>query len=197
MRFSDRLTAYSLPETLTDDGLQVYMLEEAEPEKISHAALLAALHRFTGRTYAEEDVLRSPNQKPYLADGTVQFSVTHSRGIWMVCLAPASVPVGLDLQIHKEKYSPGVAKRYFHPTELALLDAAQTEGTDLPLFFDLWCARESYAKYTGDGVAGMDKDYSTLHSPVPLYKLDFRPGYSLFLCTALPGSQPSEYTDSE
>ena len=67
--------------------------------------------------------------------------------------------------------------------ELALLEKAKAEGEDLPLFFTIWCARESYAKYTGDGVAGMDKNYSTTDSPVPLYTLPFRAGYSLTLCT--------------
>ena len=59
---------------------------------------------------------------------------------------------------------------------------------DLPLFFAIWCARESYAKFTGDGVSGMDKTYTTTASPVPLYVLPFRAGYSLTLCTALPES---------
>lgn len=177
-----------LPQTLQNAGLRLYIREGDAPEKWSHAALTEALRIYTGRMYTEKDVIRRPNEKPYLTDGSVQFSVTHSGNLWMVSLAPASVPVGLDLQKHKAVYSPGVAKRYFHPEEQALLETAKAAGTDTALFFELWCARESYAKYTGDGVAAMDKGYSTLHSPIPLYKLDFRPGYSLFLCTALPES---------
>ncbi|MBQ8641482.1 MAG: 4'-phosphopantetheinyl transferase superfamily protein [Clostridia bacterium] len=176
------LTKLPLPAPLENAGFHLYMLEHPQPEKQSHAALLTALFLSTGRRYAPDDVIRRPNEKPYLRDGSLHFSVTHSGGVWMVCTAP--VPVGLDLQIHKERYSPGVAKRYFHPDELALLDSARVSGEDLPLFFALWCARESYAKFTGDGVTGMDKAYSTLASPVPLYNLPFRDGYSLTLCTA-------------
>lgn len=178
------LRQFPLPALLTDAGLRLYLLEGDAPEKVSHNALLDALYLYTGRRYTAGDIIRRPNEKPYLTDGSVQFSVTHSGGFWMVCMSP--VPVGLDLQIHKHKYSPGVAGRYFHPTELALLDAAKNDGTDTSLFFDLWCARESYAKYTGDGVAAMDKSYSTTASPVPLHKLTFRQGYSLYLCTRLP-----------
>lgn len=178
------LQTFPLPDTLTEAGLRLYLREGEAPEKVSHDALLEALYLYTGHRYTAGDILRRPNEKPYLTDGSVQFSVTHSGGIWMACMSP--VPVGLDLQIHKHKYSPGVAGRYFHPTELALLDAAKNDGTDTSLFFDLWCARESYAKYTGDGVAAMDKSYSTTASPIPLYKLTFQQGYSLYLCTLLP-----------
>lgn len=184
MKPVENLWEYPLPALLTEAGLRLYLREGELPEKFSHNALSDALQLYTGRRYSENDVIRHPNKKPVLADGSVQFSVTHSGRIWMACLSP--VPVGLDLQMHKEKYSPGVAKRYFHPTELALLTDAMRNGSDTALFFDLWCARESYAKFTGDGVAAMDKEYSTLHSPIPLYKLTFRPGYSLYLCTALP-----------
>ena len=177
------LQTLSLPEELSSLGFLLYMSEGKRPETWSHEALLTALRQYTGRTYAPEDIVRCPNEKPYLKDGSLQFSVTHSGEIWMACLAP--VAVGLDLQMHKEKYSPGVAKRYFHPTELALLENAKAEGKDLPLFFAIWCARESYAKFTGDGVAGMDKSYSTTASPVPLVALPFRDGYSLTLCTDL------------
>lgn len=180
------LQKLSLPDTLTEAGYVLYLAEGEKPEHWSHEALTAALTLHTGKTYTPEDVVRCPNEKPYLRDGSVQFSVTHSGELWMVCLAP--VPVGLDLQIHKEKYSPSVARRYFHPEELALLEVAKENGTDLPLFFAIWCARESYAKFTGDGVSGMDKAYTTTASPVPLYVLPFRAGYSLTLCTTLPES---------
>lgn len=179
----ENLTLFPLPEILADHGIKLYYTHGEKPETFSHAALLKALQLYTGRTFREEDILRTPNEKPQLRDGSVQFSVTHSGCWWMVCVAP--VPAGLDLQLHKAKYSPAVAKRYFHPDELALLEKAKENGTDNALFFDLWCARESYAKYTGDGVARLDKGYSTTCSPVPLYKLHFEPGYSLFLCTEL------------
>lgn len=178
------LQEFPLPDPLTDAGVRLYVRERDNPEAVSHDALLDALELYTGRRYAAGDIIRLPHAKPYLSDGSVQFSVTHSGGIWMACLSP--VPVGLDLQIHKNRYSPGVARRYFHSTELVLLEQAGTDGSDTALFFDLWCARESYAKYTGDGVAAMDKSYSTTASPIPLYKLHFRQGYSLYLCTSLP-----------
>lgn len=183
MESVENLTLFPLPENLADYGLKLYYTQGEKPESFSHTALLTALRLYTGHTYREEDILRIPNEKPQLKDGSVPFSVTHSGCWWMVCVSPASV--GLDLQQHKPRYSPAVAKRYFHPDELLLLEKAKENGTDQSLFFDLWCARESYAKYTGDGVAKLDKGYSTTCSPVPLYKLNFEPGYSLFLCTEL------------
>ncbi len=179
-----RLTLYPLPAALTETGCRLYQWEGEKPEKSSHALLLDALQLYTGRTYWENDIQRSPGAKPYLADGSAEFSVTHSGDLWLACVSPH--PVGLDLQVHKGKYSPAVAKRYFHPDEVALLEKAREAGGDLPLFFRLWCARESYAKFTGDGIAAMDKGWSSLASPVPICELPFRHGWSLCLCTRLP-----------
>lgn len=184
------VSSLPLPDRFTAHGLRLYYAQGERPEHWSHAALLTALEAYTGRTYTEANILRESGKKPQLRDGTVQFSVTHSGPYWMVCLSPATIPVGLDLQQHKAKYTARVAKRYFHPVELTLLQKAQAERTDTvqtdtALFFDLWCGRESYAKYTGDGITGLDKGYSTTASPIPLTKIDFLPGYSLFLCTKL------------
>lgn len=181
----ENLTLLPLPEKLADHGLKLYYTQGDKPERWSHDALLNALRLYTGRVYQENDILREPGKKPVLLDDSVQFSVTHSGDYWMVCLAPAHMPVGLDLQVHKEKYSPAVAKRYFHPEELALLEQAKETHTDTALFFDLWCARESYAKYTGAGITGLDKNFSTTRPPVTLYPLKLQTGYSLFLCTKL------------
>ncbi len=175
---------YPLPSPLSDLGYRLYLWEGDKPEKYSHELLLSALTLYTGRRYAETDILRFPNQKPLLRDGSIHFSVTHSGNLWLVCVAPE--PVGLDVQMHKDKYSPAVAKRYFHPDETQLLETAKKAGADIPLFFRLWSARESYAKYTGDGIAAMDKGWSSQCSPVPLYEIPFRPGVSLYLCTGRP-----------
>ncbi len=178
------LTLYPLPAALTDGGCRLYLWEGEKPEKRSHGLLLEALQMHTGRTYTEEDILRMPNEKPTLRDGSAAFSVTHSGNMWLVCVSPH--PVGLDLQVHKDRYSPAVARRYFHPDEAALLEKAREGGGDLPLFFRLWCARESYAKFTGTGIAAMDKGWSSLASPVPITEIPFRTGWSLCLCTRLP-----------
>ncbi len=178
------LTPQPLPDFLRLHGYRLYLWEGEKPERSSHALLLDALQLYTGRAYWENDIQRSPGAKPYLADGSAEFSVTHSGDLWLACVSPH--PVGLDLQVHKGKYSPAVAKRYFHPDEVALLENAREAGEDLALFFRLWCARESYAKFTGDGIAAMDKGWSSLSSPVPIYELPFRHGWSLCLCTRLP-----------
>lgn len=183
-------TEYPLPVQMQSCGMRLYVLSAEKPEAISHAALLAALQRYTGKWYREDDIERLPGEKPRLRDGAVAFSVTHSGHYWMACIAP--FPVGIDLQRHKEKYSLSVAKRYFHPTEMERLRIAQAEGQDNTRFFELWCARESYAKCTGCGVARLDKNYTTTASPIPLYPLPFPietsepQAYSLYICTDLP-----------
>jgi 4'-phosphopantetheinyl transferase len=56
-------------------------------------------------------------------------------------------PVGLDLQQHQNCARERIAKRFFHPAENAFL---QSSGYDA--FFDVWAAKESFLKYTGEGM---------------------------------------------
>jgi len=177
------MTELQIPYHLQDAGLRIYFTEDPQPEKHSSEYLLTALFLYSGHLFTEQDILREPGKKPQLRRENLHFSVTHSGGIWMVCVAPLCV--GLDLQVHKDKYTPGVVQRYFHSTEAEHIRKATDCGKDLKLFFDIWSARESYAKYTGAGVFALDKQFSSLHPPVPLYPIFFRPGYSLTVCTAL------------
>jgi len=173
------MNTLQLPAVLSAKGYVVYYLEQSSPEKHSHENLITVLSQHLGRTVTPEEVIRASWKKPYLADGSVQFSVTHSNNIWMVCLAP--FPVGLDLQYRKDTYDPRVAQRWFHPEEAELLRTC--DGDPCTMFHQIWCARESYAKYTGLGITGLPKDFSSLHPPVPVYPLHFHPSYWLYLCT--------------
>lgn len=76
----------------------------------------------------------------------------------------------------------------FSPAEQAFL-----ERTSHAPFFDLWCAKESYLKFTGEGLSGLEAVCTV--SPeggfpsVPGVNLQLLPlfaGYSACLCTASP-----------
>lgn len=123
------------------------------------------------------------NGKPFFPSVPGLFcSVTHSGGIWLCALSPA--PVGIDLQEWQNRDIIKIAARFFHPDETAWL----RENPDR--FFDVWCAKESYVKYTGDGLfPGLDSFSvikegglsGSVHGAV-LRFVPFLPRYALCVC---------------
>ncbi len=89
--------------------------------------------------------------KPYFPDiPEVKFSVAHS-GDMAVC-AVSSLNVGVDIQEWRQ-LKADVAGRFFHPAEteyLRKLTPSESEKN----FFAIWCLKESYIKYTGEGLGG-------------------------------------------
>jgi len=116
-------------------------------------------------------------------------SVTHS-GEWWLC-AVGTRPVGLDLQRHAGgARAKEISARFFHPEEDAFL-----KETGFADFFALWAAKESYLKYTGQGLSGGLSRFSVAGPEgmrrqtegVSLYPLPFCAGYSLCLCAKEAG----------
>lgn len=95
---------------------------------------------------------KGPYGKPYFPQAPwLHFGISHSGAYW-VC-AVSGQEVGADIQLRREKgkrYEGRISARLFHKKEQEYLDA----GGD---FIDVWCAKESYVKYTGRGIG---RDFS-------------------------------------
>lgn len=87
------------------------------------------------------------------------FNLSHS-GKYAVC-AISDHNIGTDIQIHQGERE-NLARRFFHPEEQEYL---KTAADPVRCFYDLWCLKESYIKYTGRGLGtGLDR-----FSVIPLY----------------------------
>ncbi len=75
------------------------------------------------------------------------FNLSHS-GDYVLC-AVSDQEIGADIQRY-EKNEDRLAKRFFHPEELAYLEEAQNRKQ---CFYDLWCLKESCIKCTGRGLS--------------------------------------------
>ena len=113
-------------------------------------------------------VARTERGKPYFPElPQVKVSVSHSGKYW-VC-ACSGEEVGVDLQEHVRMQGESeeeaavrfrkMAHRFFHPVEAKFVD----EDSYLR-FFSVWAARESFVKYTGQGI---DADFSR-HCVIPV-----------------------------
>ena len=113
------------------------------------------------RTYKTEDsqvkLLYESGGKPYLESRAVELSISHSGELWGCALSKE--PVGLDIQLIREKGVCSVAKRFFHPEEYRYL-----QETGFSDFFSLWTAKESYVKFTGEGITDGFSAFSVVDS---------------------------------
>ncbi|MBR5421916.1 MAG: 4'-phosphopantetheinyl transferase superfamily protein [Lachnospiraceae bacterium] len=91
-------------------------------------------------------VARTEKGKPYFTElPDVHFSISHSGN--MALVAVSDVNVGADIQEWRE-LNADIAGRFFHPAEkehLKHLTPSESEKA----FFNIWCLKESYAKYAG------------------------------------------------
>ena len=106
-------------------------------------------------------ILRDEKGKPYAKDLDVHFNISHSEN--MVVCAVADKPVGIDIEQIKP-VNLSIAKRICNDLELEYLfgyvptedDFKTTDKREVLLrFFELWTAKEAYAKCIGTGLASI------------------------------------------
>lgn len=136
--------------------------------------------------FVELEIEKKPKGKPFLKNASdLHYSISHSGDYW-VC-AVAGQPLGVDIERHHPVPFQKIARRFFHPDEIVYLEKAGETG-----FFALWTAKESYVKYTGQGVGHHFSDFCVA-SPtgllqetqgVQLRHIPVADTYSLCLCAA-------------
>ncbi len=118
-------------------------------------------------------VARTERGKPYFPElPQVKVSVSHSGKYW--ACACSGEEVGIDLQEHIRMQGESVeeatvrfrkmAHRFFHPEEVSFADR-----DSYLRFFGVWAARESFVKYTGQGI---DADFSE-HCVIPVQESEW------------------------
>ena len=105
---------------------------------------------------ARFQVEKTPLGKPYFPQAReLHFSISHSGEYWVCAFGPGEV--GVDIQEHTMTRSETrqeatvrfakMAHRFFHPVEAEFVTLESFYR-----FFGVWTARESYVKYTGQGI---------------------------------------------
>lgn len=186
-----------------DDALAVTVfLFEAGDGRTREERLKAAA-RFAGygapQSGNEEElwrIAREERGKPYFpGQPRLHFSISHSGELWVCALSGR--PLGVDIQKHTTKRGEsagqaaarlsGLAERFFHPGEAAWVRENPGER-----FFRIWAAKESYVKYTGEGIGGSfgtfclvpdgGEGHSWKAENVWFYGEELPDGYSLCVC---------------
>ena len=103
---------------------------------------------------------KAPHGKPYLADRSCAFNLSHSENFAALVVA-ASGEWGLDLEDRRRRVEfLSLGKRFFAPPESRLLQQAQDPRQ---LFFEIWTAKEAYIKALGDGLTHPLDQFLTVH----------------------------------
>lgn len=103
---------------------------------------------FTRNAYGRPE-LTSPSGVPPL-----RFNLSHSHGL-AACLVALDYEVGIDVEyLDRHSGCADIARRFFSPSENALLRAASGEPErERQRFFELWTAKEAYIKAIGIGLS--------------------------------------------
>ncbi len=148
---------------------------------------LSDLCTLTGREFASVKVCRDGG-KPYFEGSDICFSVSHSGRVWAVAFG--HMPLGLDIEIKRERPFESIAKRFFAKSEYDWLKKGGFAD-----FFSVWTAKESYLKYTGEGIcsgglkeAAVADERGLLPSVDGAYltHISFDGGYAACLCCERP-----------
>lgn len=113
-----------------------------------HEAGRALLEKTYRRLYGREmpPILLTQQGKPYFADGSAHFSISHTKDHVFLCLHNENV--GIDAEETDRQIRPELAQRFLSTREQARQENATDKQAAL---LRLWVLKESYAKLTGRG----------------------------------------------
>ncbi len=115
--------------------------------------------------------------KPYFDGVPAHVSISHSNKLCLV--AVSGTEIGADIEYitpHPDKLTR-LAERFFTPYESEYVKAAPRER-----FYEIWCAKESYIKYTGEGFFRPLSSFSVFDTEIQFSHFDIA-GYHIAVCS--------------
>ena len=137
-------------------------------------------------------IISGENGKPVCGNREDFFYNLSHSGEYVIC-GVAREPIGADIQLIKDKEMQlKVAKRFFLPEECEQLEKSTDKAQT---FCQMWAMKESYIKYTGQGISQGLNTFSVDPSSGKIYDhvtdksyyvnlYEELPGYEIAVCTA-------------
>ena len=92
----------------------------------------------------EYELIKGQNGKPYLKGNPLYFNLSHTEGFCVVCISDSEVGVDCEkIDYNFASKIVGFSKRYFHESELNLLE---NNDYSPKTFFEIWTKKEAYIK---------------------------------------------------
>lgn len=118
---------------------------------IGRALARTALSRRLNRKPAEIEIRLGAEGRPFCTNGPrTDFNVAHS-GHWLICGVARSGKVGVDVEVVRSEFPPGVARKFLHASEFRDLGRIEPSAHARSLY-RLWAVKEACGKATGEGL---------------------------------------------
>lgn len=98
----------------------------------------------------EAKIYRTAKGKPYLENGPF-VSVSHTDDLVVVAVSKNNIGIDMEKKDREIKKQEELAEKYFSQKE-------KEYATTKERFLEIWTKKESYGKFTGEGVAHIGKD---------------------------------------
>lgn len=128
---------------------------------------------------------QTPSGKPFIK-GAADFSLSHSENVVALAVAgEGEQGAGLDVQLLKEPLSPALIRGALSQEEQSLLNEIQNEPDRVKYFYRLYTEKESYVKFTGEGLTKFPREITNFLGAKFLTKYVFRQNelYCLTVCS--------------
>lgn len=141
------------------------------------------------RSIGDTPVVFGDHGKPYAADNSRYFSVSHSGDL--VAVAVDTAEVGMDAEELPDDNRLRIADRFYHANERGYVHAAEDQPR---AFCRVWTRKEAYLKYTGEGISADLTAFDTMSEPLSgrIRTFDLG-GYCLSVCSGRPISAEDIY----
>lgn len=97
------------------------------------------------------ELAEGPHGKPFLpGHPRIHFNLSHSGNY--AALAAGSRPCGIDVEKARTNFNR-IAERFFTEEENRILSSLQTDSARSEAFLRIWTRKESYLKWSGEGLS--------------------------------------------
>ena len=148
-------------------------------EKASEHAVGASLAK-----YALRDALaltaplkKDVRGKPYFDGVPVHVSISHSNEMCLAAISDSEIGADIEYITKSPEKLNRLAERFFTQGESEYVKVAPSER-----FYEIWCAKESYIKYTGEGFSRPLSSFSVLDTELLFSHFD-TDGYHIAVCS--------------
>ncbi|MCI8388532.1 MAG: 4'-phosphopantetheinyl transferase superfamily protein [Clostridiales bacterium] len=128
----------------------------------------------------ESELIYDERGKPCVNGNVMYVSISHSNELCAAAVSDSELGVDIEY-IDSERpieRLDKLAQRYFTPDEYVYVNTQPN-----PNFYRIWTAKESYVKYTGEGLSRRLGSFSVLTLPLVFNRCDFE-NYAGCICSA-------------
>ncbi len=127
--------------------------------------------------------------KPYFDCDSIYVSISHSHERCIAAISDSQIGADIEFNFADTEKLVRLSERYFTKEEAEYVKAQPCER-----FYEVWCAKESYIKYTGEGFSCPMSSFSVLGGELHFshFNLD---GYTVCVCSNQKADTPPIFID--